>query len=478
MADVFRPTYHADLPPDAKIIVKGGERHARFRNARGRIVEGPILPNGKVRARTDEYWGRIRYADGRTLRVKLHVTDQEAARQLRAQKQREADQQKAGIIDAFEQHRHTPLIGVMTELPKRTHERSRYGKIIRHASELARHDLYAAIEGSHLAAYVTHLKASGRTARHIDEVARTNRRTAIGCDFEFSSDLNAGDLERYLSQMTDKGLSSRTRNASLKGWRAMTAWMIRAERLDRDPFRTITVLNEEADAGRRVRRALTPGEFEKLLNASETSNERIEGIDGPQRAVLFMTAAWTGLRRKELGELMIAHLSLHSEPPFVHIPAAATKARRDDHPIPLHPFVAKRLSSWIKQRREQGKSTLFDLKTRSGQLRKTSKLMRLDCEAAEIPYVGDLGVADFHSHRLAFITHLSRTCRDFSLVSELARHRDPKLTAKIYDKVRLEDRTAAISGMTLPTGGTSVAGTKGKGANRSRKAAAKRKRTV
>ncbi|HEX6961932.1 MAG TPA: hypothetical protein VF175_08710, partial [Lacipirellula sp.] len=114
----------------------------------------------------------------------------------------------------------------------------------------------------------------------------------------------------------------------------------------------------------------------------------------------------------------------------------------------------------------------------SGQLRKTSKLMRLDCQAAGIPYMGDLGVADFHSHRLAFISHLSRTCSDFSLVSELARHRDPKLTAKIYDKVRLEDRVAAISGMTLPTGATSVAGKKGKNASRSRKAAAKRKRTA
>ena len=102
--------------------------------------------------------------------------------------------------------------------------------------------------------------------------------------------------------------------------------------------------------------------------------------------------------------------------------------------------------------------------------------MKLDCAAAEIPYLGDLGVADFHSHRLAFITHLSRTCSDFSLVSELARHRDPKLTAKVYDKVRLEDRMAAISGMTLSTGGTN--GVINKGADNLRKADAKRKRTA
>ncbi|MBA3484996.1 MAG: hypothetical protein H0T51_24630 [Pirellulales bacterium] len=77
-------------------------------------------------------------------------------------------------------------------------------------------------------------------------------------------------------------------------------------------------------------------------------------------------------------------------------------------------------------------------------------MMRLDCEAAGVAYMGDLGVADFHSHRVAFITHLCRTCSDFSTVVDLARHRDPKLTAKVYDRVRLENRTAAIRAMMLP----------------------------
>ncbi len=65
-------------------------------------------------------------------------------------------------------------------------------------------------------------------------------------------------------------------------------------------------------------------------------------------------------------------------------------------------------------------------------------------------YAGDLGIVDFHSHRVAFITHLCRTA-DFSTVVDLARHSDPKLTSKIYDRVRLENRVAAINGLPLPT---------------------------
>jgi hypothetical protein len=76
-------------------------------------------------------------------------------------------------------------------------------------------------------------------------------------------------------------------------------------------------------------------------------------------------------------------------------------------------------------------------------------MMEHDCTAAGLPYVGALGVADFHSHRVAFITNLCRTA-DFSTVVDLARHSDPKLTAKIYDRVRLENRTAAINGLPSP----------------------------
>lgn len=470
MADVvFRPTYHKSIPPGAKRFTRAGKQFARFRTKRGELVEGEILAGGTTcRVQTKTYFTRIRHRDGRIRRVSLKVTDREAALQLRTQLQRKADQEKAGIIDPGDKHRQTPLIGSMDELPKRKHQRSRYGRIVKRASELAREDLEGAVAGSHLADYAAHLRASGCTDRHVGEVVRSIRHTVIECEAEFSADLDASVLERYLAILVSSGKRYRTRNAALKNVRAFINWMLRTERLSRDPFRTVATLNEDADPHRRRRRALTGNEFQQLLNTtrSESSPTR-ETLSGGQRATLFLLAAWTGYRKSELARLRLIDLELGSDPPKVHLPAAATKARRDDGAIPLHPFVAKQLATWVEQRKQQGAALLFDLVTESGYLRKTSLMMEQDCQAAGIAYSGDLGVADFHSHRLAFITHLSRTCSDFSLVSELARHRDPKLTAKIYDKVRLEDRMAAISGMNLPTGATSVAESHGKGANRS-----------
>jgi integrase len=450
MSDIFHPTFHVAIPPGAKYFERAGKKIVRFTSKQGRALEGVVLPGGaKCRVETPGYYARIRTRDGRIRRVALGVTDQEAARQLRSKLQREADQEKAGLIDPFERHRRTPLIGTMIELPKRAHRRDRFGRIERFSSDLALEDLAAAIKGSHLADYTMHLKAAGRTQRHVDEVARTVRRVAIACGFEFAGDLDAAVLNVYLSEVMDSGLSRRTRNAALKGLRALTSWMVRSDRLQRDPLRTIPTINEQADPGRRRRRGLTPTEFEKLLACAKGT---IEGISGVERAHLYILAVWTGLRRAELGELAISDLSLDSDPPYVHLPAAATKARRDDHPIPLHPYVAEQMKSWLAKRTSHRTPFVFNLKTRTGRLRKTSKMMRLDCEAAGVEYAGDLGVADFHSCRVAFITNLCRTGTDFSTVVDLARHQDPKLTARIYDRVRLENRVAAIGKLDLPTG--------------------------
>ena len=82
-------------------------------------------------------------------------------------------------------------------------------------------------------------------------------------------------------------------------------------------------------------------------------------------------------------------------------------------------------------------------------------MMQKDCQAAGLPYVdvdgvdGVDGVADFHSHRVAFISNLSRTA-DFGTVVKLARHSDPKLTTGTYDRVRLQERAAAINGLPAP----------------------------
>lgn len=450
MPDIFRPTYHAKIPAHAKTFTRRGRRFARFTQTTGRIVEGEVLPNGKrCRIETAEYYARVREADGRIRRVALGVADKAAAFQLAAKLRRDADHGKAGLIDPMVEHRRRPLIGSMQVLPKRKPERDQRGRVIRSASELAHADLEQAIAESHLADYRTHLLAAGRTSRHVWEVVRVIRRVCIACRFNNTAALDANVFDKYLAGLVAAGKSYRTRNSALKSIRAFVRYLVKSDRLAKDPFRTLAAINEEGDPRRRRRRALEPHEFSQLIAAAE-NGKKIEAVSGAERALLYLVAAWTGLRRKELSELKASHCSLKGNPPFIHVPASSTKAKRDDHPIPLHPIVAEKLRSWIMDRKLKASDRIFHLRTASGQLRRTSKMMERDCQVAGITYAGDLGIVDFHSHRVGFITALCRTA-DFSTVVDLARHSDPKLTSKIYDRVRLENRVAAINGLPLPT---------------------------
>lgn len=449
MADIFKPTFHREVPLTATIVERSGKKFARFKNSSGRVVEGVLIGDGqRCRVETSEFYGRIKHPDGRTRRVPLGVTDKEAARQLRIKLQKQADQQKAGIIDPFAGHLRRPLIGSAKPLPKRSHQRDSHGRIAKFASQLAREDIERAIVGSHLEDYRSHLQGAGRSVTHIWEILRIIRRVSIACKFHCLGDLEASVLDKYLAALIVDGKSYRTRNAALKSVRAFVRWLVKSDRLLKDPFKMLSAVNEQSDPNRRQRRPLEPSEFTRLIAAAE-NGKMIESISGSERAILYLIAAWTGLRRKELAAITPANLSLDREPPCVHIRAASTKAKRDDQPIPLHPVVAQKLREWLVIRNSGPNERIFHLMTRSGRLRKTSKMMEHDCTAADLPYVGDLGVADFHSHRMAFITNLCRTA-DFSTVVDLARHSDPKLTSKIYDRVRLENRVAAINSLMPP----------------------------
>src|SRR5262249_30998889 len=56
---------------------------------------------------------------------------------------------------------------------------------------------------------------------------------------------------------------------ALKVMRELINWMIRGDRMERDPFRTITLLNEDADPKKRQRRTLTIEELGRLIQAAE-----------------------------------------------------------------------------------------------------------------------------------------------------------------------------------------------------------------
>ena len=95
-----------------------------------------------------------------------------------------------------------------------------------------------------------------------------------------------------------------------------------------DPLAHVSKLNVSTDR-RHDRRALSQDEFARLLDAAR-SGKQIEGISGPDRAMMYTLAAWTGFRKGEIGSLTLASLDLDGQPPTATVQASFSKRRRDD----------------------------------------------------------------------------------------------------------------------------------------------------
>lgn len=71
-------------------------------------------------------------------------------------------------------------------------------------------------------------------------------------------------------------------------------------------------------------------------------------------------------------------------------------------------------------------------------------MLRVDLEAAGIPYDNELGRCDFHSLRHTFASMLNEANVPMMTAQKLLRHSDPKLTANIYTHVLVDTKAKAL----------------------------------
>ena len=178
-------------------------------------------------------------------------------------------------------------------------------------------------------------------------------------------------------------------------------------------------------------------------------------------------------RRGELASLTLQSFNLDSDPPTVACEAAYSKRRRHDV-VPLHPAVVERLRAWLAARSSlKPNEPLFALRTESGGLRRTSKMMMSDLERAIqawiqeaegdekerqrreesdfLRYQDEKGLyADFHANRHTFISNLARAGVSPKAAQTVARRSDVNLTMGVYSHVDVIDQAAAINALPAP----------------------------
>lgn len=289
--------------------------------------------------------------------------------------------------------------------------------------------------------------AKGTSVKQADQVHSRVKRVLTASGMNSVTSLSVTTLVRTIDSMRQqpqspkkkeehyKALSARTKNFYAKALKQLTSWMHREGRIPIDPLAQFPLWNVHVDI-RHPRRALTDDEFIRLEDAATKSTKTVEGMTGPERAFLYRMARGTGLRKSELGSLMIGSFFL-AEPSHLIIQATNSKHREKDK-VHLNYDLAAEIAQKLKELAPG--DFLFPLLAQ----RKTSDMMQTDLLAAKIAYCDEQGrYADFHALRHTFVTKLWETGAAANVVMNLARHKDISTTMKYTHR----DETAEIKAM-------------------------------
>ena len=414
-------------------------RITRYVDIHGRRAKKDTPGAQRVREKSKKWYGEYKDAQGITRRAPL-MTDKAASQAKLNELVRNEERRSVGLFDPYEEHRRRSV-------------------------------------SDHITDYGAFLEAKDNSEQHVNQTISRIRRLAAGCKFERLSDIDAAKVAGWLlrQRKQSKRFSIQTSNFYLDSFKYLCNWLVRHERLAKNPVSLLQRLNVETDR-RHDRRSLGDEEFERLLEVATNSDRRVEGVEGRDRAMLYILAAWTGYRRRELASLTLRSFELDAETPIVEVRAAYSKRRREDA-VPLHDFVVEQLRVWLAEKPDLAPDDpIFDLRTPKGDLRRTSKMMKKDLSTARenwleespseeerkeressdfLRYENAKGeFADFHANRHTFITRLSRSGISLGMAQKLARHSDPRLTANRYTHLEIEETAAAISNIPHPTKST------------------------
>jgi len=320
----------------------------------------------------------------------------------------------------------------------------------------------------HITDFEKHQKSKNNTPFYVREIVNKVKRFTKHCKWRNISQIKPDDVEDFLLNLREKEeLSIQTSNHYLRGLKTFVNRLVSRRRLNFDPLIDVKPLNAQTDR-RHDRRALSTAELERLIDAAE-SGPPAWGLTGPDRAMLYILAAYTGFRKSELGSLTLRSFRLDSEPCTVTIQAAYSKRRREDSQI-MHPDLVAKFKEWLSHKNVAPNEILFPISRKTcGTERDGAAFLTFDLSAARTFWIAEAETeaeekrrlasdfltyknfdgkfADFHSLRHTFISNLGRAKVSLKAAQMLARHSDISLTMRIYTHIEEEDQIKAINSL-------------------------------
>ena len=338
----------------------------RRRNPSGKVVAGRI------------YRGRFRIkGDFAITEVSLETTDKQVAEKKLAEIVSEKERERAGLL-----------------APKMQRESAKQPLLV------------------HLTDFVADLTTLGRSEIYRRQVKARVTKLSAECGWKGLGDVTPDSFVSWRSRQSQLG--PKTLNEYLNATNAFLNWMDRQGRAAGNPLKRVPQADTRGRQGKR--RAFSDEEFNRLL-----------AVAGPHR-LLYVTAAYTGLRSNELRQLVWDDFKLGHERPHIVVRAGTTKNRREAL-MPIHPELLPELKA-VKLPNTGDAQPVF-----TG-CNNADRVIRRHIAAAKIARIDAMGrKLVFHSLRNTFATKLAVSGVPQRLAQELMRHSDPRLTANIYTDV-------------------------------------------
>ena len=279
----------------------------------------------------------------------------------------------------------------------------------------------------HLNDFLDAKEKEGKASKYVKGLRKHLTTMFQACAWTFPKDIRRADFEEWRGKQT---LHPKTVNEYQWSLSSFVNWLLGAGRLTVDPLAHVSKVATKG-AESRQRRAFTMDEVERL--------RRVSG----KRAVVYVTAAFTGLRRGELQKLEWRDIELAAVNPLIRARASTTKNGKEAL-LPLHPNVVQLLQSVRPATVARGDLVFKGLIPRMPRFYS-------DLKAAGITPADEQGrVADFHSLRSTFATILTLNGKPQREIMELMRHSDMRLTAKVYTdagQLPLAQTVASLPGL-------------------------------
>lgn len=260
---------------------------------------------------------------------------------------------------------------------------------------------------------------------YVREMKQTLRMIFRGCGWTALGDIRRDELADWLARQAEAGRAPGTRTRYLACTHGLALWAVEQGWLAEDPLEGMKPPRVGEAGKRRRRRAFTR---EELLKIVEVAGER--------RGRVYLIAALSGYRRKELRLMEKRDVSPEGDRPKWHLRAECAKNRSCDV-VPVVPDIldlvrrvhaslplptSRLLSSPLLQ------PAVPDHRTLTKDLRRAGICKR----------DGEGRWADFHSLRYTFCRLMSTVC-PIQVVKVLMRHGSINLTVSLYGALGIEE---------------------------------------